>query len=69
MLQISLYELEQYGHYPNKIFRKVVGLDIILIEPANPAVGLIIRKNICNEENLSNPLLEMFFKPSANILG
>jgi hypothetical protein len=61
-------ELKALGlslEYPNKVFREVKSLDDYIVEPATPAISLIITENIGNKEGIYK-LIEKLSRESLN---
>ena len=52
--------------YPNKVFREVMSLDECLVEPAAPAVSLIITENIGNKVGIHKLLDKLFQESQKN---
>ena len=52
--------------YPNKVFRKVMLLDECLVEPATPAVSLIITENIGNKVGIHKLFDKLFQESQKN---
>lgn len=63
--QIPLMELKALGFqldYPNKVFREVKKFGSIVIEPANPAIHLILCYNVKSDIDIMNLTEDLFTK-------
>jgi hypothetical protein len=66
--QISIMELKAQGlslDYPNKVFREVETAMHHFVEPASPAVGLIIQENIASDDEVAEFVDKLF--PKAKV--
>ena len=66
--RISISELKAQGlplDYPNKVFREVETDMHHFVEPATPAVGLIIQENIVSDDQVAKFVNKLF--PEAKV--
>ena len=66
--RISISELKAQGlslDYPNKVFREVETAMHHFVEPASPAVGLIIQENIASDDEVAEFVDKLF--PKAKV--